>query len=492
MFDFCWSADSVDFKKPIYGKGSLSSFLRNKIHKSYFVPGVNGEFRKKVESYLNRFGTFSAKLKNRHTGKYTKVIFTRNEKHPVFQETPYYPNRMKSINNSKNVETAGQVFTPDDAVKKILLLRKNKGSILEPSAGDGAFSKFISKEKEFVGIEKDETKCPGDCICMDFFDYHTDSKFNTIVGNPPYVKGKSIDHNTKLKLTDQLCNFNDKANLYLFFIEKCIYHLNDGGELIFITPREFLKATSSIKLNQFIYDSGTITDIIDLGDRKIFPNFNPNCIIFRFEKDNFSRKTNIIHFDDMSVIETKNFVIEEGQLLFIDNNKYNVKFSDIFSVHVGGVSGLDRIFINENGNEDFVFSKTFETKETRKMFYGIKNEYLENNKEELINRKIKKFDERNWFEWGRDFKHSDNERIYVNCKTRKNNPFFTHDCKNYDGSMLAIFFKNKDNENKIEEAINDLNNVDWKELGFMCNNRFIFSQKSLENICLPENFKKYI
>jgi hypothetical protein len=34
--------------------------------------------------------------------------------------------------------------------------------------------------------------------------------------------------------------------------------------------------------------------------------------------------------------------------------------------------------------------------------------------------------------------------------------------------------------------------VDWKELGFVCDNRFIFAQKSLENCVLPKSFEKYI
>ena len=38
-----------------------------------------------------------------------------------------------------NVTSMGQVFTPPDIVKKMLKLRRNKGSVLEPSAGTGAF-----------------------------------------------------------------------------------------------------------------------------------------------------------------------------------------------------------------------------------------------------------------------------------------------------------------------------------------------------------------
>ncbi|GIZ14248.1 hypothetical protein RCZ15_05660 [Capnocytophaga catalasegens] len=61
----------------------------------------------------------------------------------------------------------------------------------------------------------------------------------------------------------------------------CIYFLlKNRGELIFITPRDFFKSTSSIKLNHFIYNQGTITDLIDLGDSRIFENAQPKLYYF--------------------------------------------------------------------------------------------------------------------------------------------------------------------------------------------------------------------
>ena len=80
--------------------------------------------------------------------------------------------------------------------------------------------------------------------------------------------------------------------------------------------------------------------------------------------------------------------------------------------------------------------------------------------------------------------------VYVNVKTRNKKPFFTHDCKAYDGSILAIFPKFECNKHRLNEAMNMLNNVDWQELGFVCDGRYLFSQKSLENTILPKEFSK--
>jgi len=205
-----------------------------------------------------------------------------------------------------------------------------------------------------------------------------------------------------------------------------------------------------------------------------------NCIIFRFERGNFSRKTNIY----------KEFLFSNGQLMFT-NNHYSIPFNDLFFVKVGAVSGADDIFSSEEyGNEDFVCSYTLKTGRTKRMIFNKKTEYLVPYKERLLKRGIRSFDETNWWQWGRNHYISTEPRIYVNAKTRNKFPFFIHPCNNYDGSILAIFPKKEDiNMKRICEL---LNKTDWSELGFVCDGRFIFSQRSLENALLPDCFKEYL
>ena len=375
-----------------------------------------------------------------------------------------------------DVKNLGQVFTPKNIVLEMMHLIKNEGAILEPSSGGGAFLQHFTKN--YVGIEIDTKFKYKNVLNIDFFKYGLEHTFDTIIGNPPYVKFNDIKKETKALLKFDL--FDKRTNLYLFFIEKCIRHLKENGELIFITPRDFLKATSSIRLNNFIFQNGTITDIIDLGDKRIFGAFTPNCMIWRFEKNNFSRKTNI----------QMKFLLANGQLLFTKND-YPLKFSDLFFVKVGAVSGADKIFTNEKfGNKDFVCSYTNKTGRTKKMIFNVKNKHLENHKNILINRKIRKFNETNWWEWGRKHYDSKEKRIYVNSKTRNKAPFFLHSSNDYDGSILAVFPKNQNL--KLEHLKNDLNKVNWEELGFVCDGRFLFSQKSLENAPLPAIFLEYL
>lgn len=383
-----------------------------------------------------------------------------------------------------NIEHLGQVWTPDDTVDKILELRQFQGSLLEPSAGNGAFwhrlCDGMGNVKDGVGIEIDPVFVPLGCKCMDFFDFGMDNKFKTIVGNPPYVAYKKIYEGTKKKLPIEI--FDEKSNLYLFFIFKCLSHLKPGGEIIFITPRDFIKATSARRLNEIMYRDGTLTHFYETGDEIVFPGVAPNCAIWRYELGNMTHvtKTN----DGL-----KNQVLIDGQICFTAS-EYTVPFNDLFFVHVGAVSGADKIFTHPDGNYEFVCSSTKKTGKLKKMFYNVINDHLVAHKDKLLARKVIPFNEGNWWKWGREIFESDLPRVYVNSKTRQENPFFRHDCDHYDGSILGIFIRGKLTE---DEVVHLLNQVDWAELGFKVGGRFVFSQRALENIMLPTNlFGKYL
>jgi adenine-specific DNA-methyltransferase len=385
----------------------------------------------------------------------------------VQTETISRPKKQRTL----NVDVLGQVFTPSRVVDLMLSLRKNEGRCLEPSCGDGAFS---SRLDDCVAIEFDPTVAPAGAIVGDFFDYRGEEQcFQTIIGNPPYVRFQDINESTRAKL--DMRRFDARSNLYLFFIEKCIHHLAPGGELIFIVPRDFIKATGARKMNEWLFGQGTITHFIDLGDARIFDGAVPNCAIFRFERGLYNRRMD----------GGRRFDCHNGQLVFV-SGEYSLPFSSLFAVRVGAVSGLDSVFAHPEGNREFVCSKTRDNDKTRRMIYELQHPHLEANKDALLARRIRRFDERNWWMWGRDHFKSDAPRIYVNCKTRRAAPFFTHPCKDYDGSVLAIFPHNESID--IERATAALNAVNWDELGFVCDGRFLFSQRALENCFLPANF----
>ena len=371
---------------------------------------------------------------------------------------------MNPDSHSRPMAEWGRVFTPPEIVRRMVALRRNRGRALEPSSGAGAFLREIPGA---TAVEKDPALAAATgAWAGDFFDYPEREKFATIIGNPPYVRHRDIPAETRAKLDMTL--FDRRANLYLFFMEKALRHLQPGGELIFITPREFCKLTAARRLNAALFAAGTMTHWEELGDAKVFADAAPNCAIWRFEKGNTSRR-----LDD-----GRAFRCAGGQLYFGEIGAGVL--GDSFSVKVGAVSGADHVFADaRRGNRDFVFSRTARTGRTRRMIYDMYHPVLEARKAELLRRGVRRFDEGNWWQWGRRYPESAGPRIYVNGKTRNPRPFFLHEATAFDGSVLALFPRDEDAD--LEKWVRRLNDADWEGLGFVCDGRRLFSQRSLEN-----------
>jgi adenine-specific DNA-methyltransferase len=396
-----------------------------------------------------------------------------------------------------DVDLLGQVFTPPAIVDCMRALVRNRGRVLEPACGDGAFLQHFPGA---YGIEVDPRHAPPGAEVMNFFELAHDEFFATIIGNPPYVRFQDISPGTR-RLAGATV-LDKRANLYLFFIEKCLRHLEPGGELIFITPRDLTKATSAVPLNRLLFAAGTITDFIDLGDVHLFADATPNCAIWRFERGDYSRRTRyaaLASGDSGAALaaprwQTRNFVESGGQLLFTRGD-YPLTLGDIAFVKVGAVSGADDIYASdEHGDRDFVCSSTLADGRTRRMIWcppgsTVPPVALLAHKRRLLARRIRRYDESNWWQWGRSYYESPLPRVYVNGKTRRAQPFFVHDCPHYDGAVLAIF--PHDPATDVRQLAEALNAVDWADLGFVCDGRFLFTQRSLEQAPLPAALRAF-
>lgn len=372
----------------------------------------------------------------------------------------------------------GQYFTTNNTLLEILYeFIKNKPQlILEPSVGRGDIVEFINKkiDVDFDMYEIDDSIIPlksidKEIIYTDFLSHKIENKYVTIIGNPPYVKTKS-------------------GNLYLKFIHKCFHLLDDNGELIFIIPSDFFKITSSKDIINEMIKNGNFTHIYHPHDEKLFKNANIDVIIFRYHKT--KKITNKCLYNK----QTKFITNSNGILTFNDNNiddKYIL--SDYFNIYVGIVSGKDNVYKNEElGNITVLINENKEEKFIKIDKFPSNNSeidsYLLSHKKELIERKIRNFNDKNWFEWGalRNIKtieeNIDKPCIYVKNLTRNSNIAFIDKVKLFGGSLLIMIPKNNDID--LEIIKNYLNSDKFKK-NFTYSNRFKIGQRQLLNCKFP-------
>lgn len=334
----------------------------------------------------------------------------------------------------------GQIFTRPDMVQfMISLIEDNGGRKLEPSAGTGNFYRplvDIFGVDNVVGVELDSEICPTGCLNCDFFSLGANDKYGTIIGNPPYVKYTDILPETRKYISS--IPLNGLSNLYLYFIWRCLDMLSDGGELILVVPRDFIKTTSARPLNKRLFAEGGFTLFKEFGDEGVFDNASPNVVIFRWVK---GRKHTI------QISENNGFLSFSSQS--------GITVGEVFDVYVGGVSGNNKKYYSNAGNIELIVSTTVRDGKTQKAIYDNPNE------------------------WIRRPRKIEGKKIFVNSKTRNMTPFYIHDCCYFDGSVLCL--RLKDERYDLKELCRLLNENDWDRQGFKVGGRLMFGQRNIQN-----------
>ena len=171
---------------------------------------------------------------------------------------------------------------------------------------------------------------------------------------------------------------------------------------------------------------------------------------------------------------------------------YKYIIGDFFDVYVGFVSGKEEVFKNSvignftilngfNELDRYIKIDTFPSG-------NIKiDDWLYSNKKVLLDRKIRKFTETNWYEWGalRNISVVNNNLgkrcIYVKNLTRNDNPAFIGDVKYFGGSLLMMIPKKQINLEKVVDYINS----DKFKTNFMFSGRFKLGHRQLYNSIFP-------
>lgn len=380
----------------------------------------------------------------------------------------------------KNKNKLGQYFTTNIFLKNTVfnLILNNPKIILEPSIGQGDLVNFVLSKNKNINFDLYEIDQSiklldniknKNVIYTDFLQENIKKKYQTIIGNPPFIKTKN-------------------GNLYIDFVHKCFNLLEDNGELIFIVPTDFLKLTSSNKIiNEMIYN-GTFTHIIHPNKENFFENASIDIIVFRYCK-NFNLEKVVLYND------TKKYINNTNGILTFSNSKLNLEkllpLVNYFDIYVGMVSGKEEVFkneqfgniniiSNENKIDKYILIDTFPTKNNDLNHYMIKH------KNSLLERKIRKFNENNWYEWGalRNYKNIINninkDCIYINNLTRKEKVAFQGKVNFFGGQLLILIPLSHEKKINLKLFENYLNSEKFKE-NYMYSGKFKIGHKQLCN-----------
>lgn len=369
----------------------------------------------------------------------------------------------------------GQYFTKNVALQsKVCQWILNKPTcILEPSVGRGdlvmAVIQTVPKATfdMFDKYEIDTTIKMLDgitgVIFGDFLTQKIDKKYKTIIGNPPYVRTKS-------------------GNLYIDFIDKCVKLLEDDGELVFIVPADLFQLTSAARVLDSMMQAGTFTHVWHPHNEKMFENATIDVVVFRYQKSPNLAKKAVYNGRKLNVINNNGLITFSDAL-----PQAKQMFNSIFDIYVGLVSGKDEVFKTQLGNIQVLTGENKLDKYILVEKFPSGNAdidaHLTAHKAELTTRKIRKFNAKNWFEWGalRNInvmrEHAGKDCIYVYNLTRRPVIAFVGKVGYFGGGLIMLLPKLGVD---LAQIAAQLNSVEFKS-NFLFAGRFKIGHHALSN-----------
>lgn len=218
----------------------------------------------------------------------------------------------------------GGFYSPDPLVNVCLdrafslVERSDQLSILEPSAGDGAFIRGIAQhpqkdvvanieaveiipsEAAKVANEIERLSLPGKVVNGSFLNWynHDDSEYDIVLANPPYVRFQFISEEDKQRaktLTATLgVTGSAVSNLWIPIFLLALDKLREGGSFSVILPLEFLTGISASRVRSWLLTNTTdltidlfrpgtfpavLQEVLVLSGRKTTPVQSENAIV---------------------------------------------------------------------------------------------------------------------------------------------------------------------------------------------------------------------
>ena len=190
--------------------------------------------------------------------------------------------------------------------------------------------------------------------------------FNVVVGNPPYVRSKHIDADTKQLLPRWQTSRVGNADLYIPFFEIGMSVLCDEGIMGYITVNTFFKSVNARALRRYFHENQVSLSIIDFGEQLVFKKkLAYTCLTF-ISKD--QRDSLLYTKAELTEVEVQNnFVYSRINYNILDDHRgWNLNHSEVLNnirlIENAG-EALGDLYVIKNGiatlaNNVFIFRPT--------------------------------------------------------------------------------------------------------------------------------------
>jgi len=235
----------------------------------------------------------------------------------------------------------GQTYTPEEIVDFInqWAIRDTEDEVLDPAVGEGAFvfnaferlnelgsnedksfQQIYGRQIHGVDVDKEaverlqsraEKELGSNFPNVDAGSIFEEdlSDMDAVVGNPPYVKRHLFEDPEKIEDQYAGINISGQADMYIYFVLKCLESLKTDGRFAMILSNSWMKKKYGKEFKKFLLKYLEIDTLIGFKE-KAFPEREVNSVIIlgrKKEKELYKpgeNEINFIQIEDTSVLET--------------------------------------------------------------------------------------------------------------------------------------------------------------------------------------------
>ena len=127
-------------------------------------------------------------------------------------------------------------------------------------------------------------------LCRDTLDFAREdwdaryTRFDIVVGNPPYVCSRNLSAETHAKLSNYEVCSSGHPDLYIPFFQIAIEMLNDGGRLGYITMNTFMRSVNGRAVRKYFSLNRYEISVVDFRGYQVFDSKNTYTCLFYLDK----------------------------------------------------------------------------------------------------------------------------------------------------------------------------------------------------------------